>query len=63
MPVFELRNDEERVRFIPGHDAQVTVFTYTGPDDPNDKGTNKTMPLKVARSYWSGLLSLGYWRV
>ena len=62
MPVYELRNDKEQVRFIPGHDETVTVFTYNLKDDPRQvrKGTNKTMPLKVARSYWGGLLSLGY---
>ena len=61
MPVYELRNDKEQVRFIPGHDETVTVFTYDLKDDDRlGKGTNKTMPLKVARSYWGGLLSLGY---
>ena len=65
MPVYELRNNKEQVRFVPGHDDTVTVFTYDIVDGkfPERKGTNKTMKLKTARSYWCGLLSLGFERV
>ncbi len=58
MPIYELQNGEQQVRFLPGHDGKVTIFTYDGRDDR--KGTNKTLPLKVARSYWCGLVSVGY---
>lgn len=62
MPMYELRNEKQQVRFVPGHDETVTVFTYDMIDGiySNCWGSNKTMPLKVARSYWGGLVSLGF---
>ncbi len=62
MPIYELRNDKKQVRFVPGHDETVTVFTYEMIDDvtPGRYRNSQTMPLKLARSYWCGLLRQGF---
>lgn len=63
MPIYELRNEKQQVRFLPGGDT-VTIYTYDIEDGefPDRWGKTKTMPVKVARSYWGGLLSIGFER-
>lgn len=60
MPVFELRKENEQIRFVPGADATVTVFSYDLADA--SKSRNITLSVQIARDCWKDLLDRGFVR-
>lgn len=62
MPIFELRNETDQVRFLPGGDDTVTVFNYAL-SAREIQLSKMTMTAENARHLWKDMLTnQGYLR-